>query len=217
MGRTVLLVDDHPVFRHGLRELLRLEAGLEIVGEAAAAGDAIEMARAIRPSVAVIDLVLSDGDGIGLAQEIARDVPGTRVLVLSMHASEFFVSRAFSAGASGYALKSQPANEVVRAVRAVAEGETYIAPELASYLPRAGSPAAGRSPGRSEPFDLLSKRERQVVDLILTGGNNEQIASVLGISIKTVETHRLHVNRKLRVRSGAELIRMAALHGLMKR
>lgn len=209
---TIALIDDHPVFRQGLRALLANEPALEVVGEAADARGACAIANSAKPSVIVIDVALPDGDGIAATQEILRQSPRTRVLALTMHTGEFFVSRAFSAGVSGYAIKTQAAEEIVGAVCAVARGETYVPARFSHLVSRNGE---RRSANAATPFDDLSKREREIFDLILRGFTNEGMGRALFISVKTVETHRSHINRKLRVHSTGELIRLAALHGLL--
>jgi DNA-binding NarL/FixJ family response regulator len=211
MSSTVALIDDHPVFREGLRHLLASEPGLEVVGEAGDARGACAIANSAKPSVIVIDVALPDGDGIAATQEILRYSPRTRVLALTMHTGEFFVSRAFSAGVSGYAIKTQAPEEIVGAVCAVARGETYVPARFSHLVMRPHE----RSSVPATPFEDLSKREREIFDLILRGFTNEGMARALFISVKTVETHRSHINRKLRVHSTGELIRLAAMHGLL--
>jgi DNA-binding NarL/FixJ family response regulator len=211
MSSTIALVDDHPVFREGLRHLLAGEPGLEVVGEAGDARGACAIANSAKPSVIVIDVALPDGDGIAATQEILRHSPRTRVLALTMHTGEFFVSRAFSAGVSGYAIKTQAPEEIVNAVCAVARGETYVPARFSHLVTRPN----GHPNVPTTPFEDLSKREREIFDLILRGFTNEGMARALFISVKTVETHRSHINRKLRVHSTGELIRLAAMHGLL--
>ena len=215
MTATVALVDDHPVFRQGLRALLAPEPDLEIVGEAADVRGACAIADQTKPTVMVIDVALPDGDGITVTQDILRHSPRTRVFALTMHTGEFFVSRALTAGVSGYATKSQPPNEIVSAVCAVARGETYVPPRFSHLVAEPGESRRGKSAVPASPFNELSKREREIFDLILRGYTNEALARTLFISIKTVETHRSHINHKLRVHSTGELIRLAALHGLL--
>jgi DNA-binding NarL/FixJ family response regulator len=213
MTVTVALIDDHPVFREGLKSLLEAETDVEVVGEAADARTACAMVEREKPAVAVVDIGLPDGDGISVAHHVAASSPHTRVLALTMHTGEFFVARSFSAGVSGYVVKDQAPDEIVKAVRAVARGETYVPPQFAHIISSGNGRHGGGSVGT--PFDNLSKREREIFDLILRGLTNEQMAKTLFISVKTVETHRTHINRKLRVHSTGETIRLAALHGLL--
>jgi two-component system response regulator NreC len=214
MMLTVALVDDHPLFREGLRTVLSAQADVEVVAEACNSRQACLMASASKPAVVVIDMTLPDGDGIAATQEILRQAPRTRVLMLTMHTSEFFVSRAFAAGVSGYAVKTQAPEEILDAIRTVARGETYLAPKFSHLFARQND--ARRTPIVSNsPLEELSRREREIFDLIVRGFTNEGMAGALSISVKTVETHRSHINRKLRVHSTGELIRLAALHGLI--
>jgi two-component system response regulator NreC len=211
MMSTIALIDDHAVFRAGLRALLVNEADFKIVGEGADARGARAVADSAKPSVMVLDVTLPDGDGIATAQDVLRLSPHTRVLALTMHSGEFFVARAQAAGIAGYAIKTQPADEIVRAVRTVAQGGRYLPAEISdASVPR--NPAGGRS---ETPFDVLSRREREVFDLIIRGYTNARMAQAFCISIKTVETHRSHINRKLGVHSTGAVVRLAALHGLL--
>jgi two-component system response regulator NreC len=214
MMLTVALVDDHPLFREGLRTVLSAQSDVEVVAEACDSRQATAMVATAKPAVVVIDMTLPDGDGIAATQEILRQAPRTRILMLTMHSSEFFVSRAFSAGVSGYAVKTQAPEEILDAIRTVARGETYLAPKFSHLFAHQND--TRRTPIVSNsPLEELSRREREIFDLIVRGFTNEGMAGTLSISVKTVETHRSHINRKLRVHSTGELIRLAALHGLI--
>lgn len=213
MTLTLALVDDHHVFREGLRAVLSTQPDLCVVGEAEDARRAFSVIDDKKPNIVVVDLTLPDGDGIATTREILRRKPRTRVLILTMHTNEFFVTQAFSAGAAGFALKSQRPDEIVDAVRTVGRGETYICPQFAALLTQERQ--VQKKPGSGGPFDDLSRREREIFGLILRGFTNQAIGETLCISVKTVETHRAHINKKLRVHSTGELIRLAALHGLV--
>jgi RNA polymerase sigma factor (sigma-70 family) len=209
-----MLVDDHQLFREGLVALLALDKGLTIVGQAATSRQACALVDEVTPDVVVLDLTLPDGDGIATTRELLRRRPRTRVLILTMHTTQFFVRKAMAAGAAGYALKSQPADEILEAVRVVARGDTYVSPHIA---PPATDETAGRralDAGLSA-LEELSPREREVFDLVMRGLSNQAIGENLCISIKTVETHRSHINKKLDVHSTGQLIRLAALQGLV--
>ena len=214
---TVLLVDDHHLFRQGLRAVLETTSDLAVIGEASTGREAFEMVDRLKPAVVVADVTLPDGDGIAAAREILKREPATRVLMLTMHGNHFYVSQALTAGAKGYALKEQLPNDIVDAVRAVARGETYVAPQLPQEL--AATTTAGSKPGDTSsptnPLTTLSPRERDIFDLIVRGYTNTSMAETLKLSVKTIETHRAHINKKLRVHSTGELIRLAALHGLV--
>jgi two-component system, NarL family, response regulator NreC len=203
----VALVDDHPLFRQGLRTLLEHEDDLCVVGEAENARQAYELAEAQKPDVIVLDMSLPGVDGVAATRELQRRVPGGRVLILSMHDEKYLVSRAIAAGASGYAIKTEPPERVVDAVRRVARGERYLAPQIERLE---------EAPADAGPLGTLSQREREVFQLLIRGFSNQRAAKELCISVKTVETHRTHIHRKLGVHSVAELIRFAARHGLLR-
>ncbi|MDB4996685.1 MAG: LuxR family transcriptional regulator [Myxococcaceae bacterium] len=212
----IAIVDDHEVFRGGLQATLANEAGLTLVWEAGDARSALELARKTTPDVAVLDVSLPGTNGIALAQDLLRLVKSCKILMLSMHTSDTYVVQALDAGARGYIFKDQRAEEIIKAIRAVARGEIYIDPRVPRWvLDREGRRARGEKVEAS-PLDELSNREREVFDLIIRGFTNEASAKELGISIKTVETHRARINRKLRVHSTGALIRFAALQGLVR-
>jgi DNA-binding NarL/FixJ family response regulator len=215
---TVLLVDDHHLFRQGLRAVLEATSDLTVCGEASTGREAFEIVDRLTPAVVIADVTLPDGDGIAAAREILRRQPSTRVLMLTMHGNHFYVSQALAAGARGYALKEQLPNDIVEAVRAVARGDTYVAPQLPQDLalpPTGGGKAVDSNSSPTNPLGNLSPRERDIFDLIVRGYTNTTMAETLQLSVKTIETHRAHINKKLRVHSTGELIRLAALHGLV--
>jgi two-component system response regulator NreC len=213
MKHTVALIDDHPIFRQGMKALVSEQHDMEVVGEATDGRGAVRIAETLKPDVLVMDLALEGGDGISAGQDVARAAPTTRMLALSMHTSEFFISRALHAGFVGYAFKNQPPQEILEALRRAADGKPYVPDGFTQLLSTAESGTGARRDAR--PFDDLSRREREVFDLILRGFTNQRIARTLFISVKTVETHRSHINRKLHVHSTGELIRLSALSGLL--
>lgn len=207
MSLRIALIDDHVLFRQGLRAILATQPDMTITAEGGDAREVYPLLEASPPDVAVVDVSLRGSSGIAATQEILRRCPACKVLVLTMHASEDYAAQAFAAGAAGYALKDQDAVQVVEAVRAVAAGQRYLAPSLpAAVLAR---------PRPSGPLGQLSPREREVFDLIVQSRSNRDIATYLCISIKTVETHRSSINRKLGAHSTADLVRIAARHGLI--
>lgn len=214
MKNTVALIDDHPLFRQGLKALVSEQPDMEVVAEATDGRGAIHIAETLKPDLLVMDLALEGGDGISAGQDIARAATGIRMLALSMHTSEFFISRAFQAGFQGYAFKNQPPSEILEALRRVAGGKSYLPTGCSPLLATTEHGVAARGDG--QPFHDLSRREREVFDLILRGFTNQRIARTLFISVKTVETHRSHINRKLHVHSTGELIRLSALSGLLE-
>jgi DNA-binding NarL/FixJ family response regulator len=207
MPLRIALIDDHVLFRQGLRAILGSHADLEVVLEASDARLALPALESAAPDVIVVDVTLRESSRVEATQEILRRCPESKVLVLSMHVSEDVAAEAFVAGAAGYALKDQDAAQVLEAIRAVAAGKRYLAPRL---------PAAVLARRRaSGPLAHLSRREREVFDLVVKSRSNRDIAGHLCISVKTVETHRTSINRKLGAHSTADLVRIAARLGLL--
>lgn len=212
MMRTVL-VDDHLAFRESLRIALWHEASIAVVGEAGAARQVYPLVEAEKPDLVVADLMLKDTDGVSVARELSRRGVTARIMILTMHPNALFVRDAFDAGVQGYALKEQPLKEIIEAMRLTATGERYLAPGLGAVPPAAR--ARGAAVENQSALDQLSRREREIFGRIIQGLSSRDIAQSLCISLKTVETHRSHINRKLGVHSPAELIRLAALKGLL--
>lgn len=208
----VALCDDHPVVRSGLRRVLEAEADLVVVGEAGTAAEAVAVAAASTPDVFVMDLGLPDKSGIAATAEVLRVSPSTRVLVLTMHDDIAYLRRAFEAGAAGYLLKEAADVQLVLAVRQVAAGKRYVYPTLGAAL-LAPDAAAARLGG---PGGELSERELEVLRMIALGLTNSEIAERLYVSVRTVETHRAHIQQKLGVRNRAELVRRAREAGLLE-
>ncbi len=191
----ILLVDDHPLVREGLRARLGVVPGLQVVGEAGDAAAALEAVECERPDLVLMDVGMKQTSGIALTAQLLGLHPGLRVLMLSMYDSPETVGRALAAGASGYVLKEAPAEEIVQAIAAVAAGGRFIG----SGLVEAGAPE----------HTPLSPREGEILDCLAEGLPSKQIATRLGMSVRTVETHRHNIRRKLRLAGQAELIRYA--------
>jgi two-component system response regulator NreC len=208
----VLVVDDHAVVRTGLRRVLDAEPDIETVGEAPNAERAVFEAMAHKPDVVLMDVVMPGKSGIEIIPTLQQNAPQAKVLVLSMQDDPRYLREAFDAGASGYVLKEAADTEVVDAVRAVAAGERYVHPTLGARL--VDAEAAER---RRADEDPLSEREREVLRLLALGHTNQEIAKLLYISVRTAETHRAHIMRKLRLSSRAELVRYALSEGLLER
>ena len=206
----VVLVDDHAVVRSGLRLLLDGEEDMEVVGEAGNAKDAIFRARALKPDVILLDMVMPGESGIEVLPKLLKESPESKVLVLSMQDDPSYVREAFAAGATGYVLKEAADAEVVSAVREIAEGSHYVHPALGARLVVAE--AAERAAAESDP---LSEREREVLRLLALGHTNHEIAERLYISVRTAESHRAHIMQKLRLSTRAELVRYALTQGLL--
>jgi two-component system, NarL family, response regulator NreC len=212
MTVRVLIVDDHAVVRTGLRRVLDAEADIETVAEAANADRAVFEAMEHRPDVVLLDVMMPGKSGIEGMPALLQAVPDARVLVLSMQDDPRYVREAFAAGASGYVLKEAADTEVVEAVRAVAAGRQYVHPALGARLL-----AADAEERRRAEEDPLSDREREVLRLLALGHTNQEIASMLYISVRTAETHRAHIMHKLRLSSRAELVRYAPAEGMLDR
>lgn len=218
MTTRLAIIEDHNLFREGLRAMVAL-TGFDVVGEAADAQQGIAMVTVERPDVLVLDITLGPGgmEGLVLLKEVVRIHPTCRTLMLTMHHGEAYASQAFDAGAAGYALKDQPSDEILTGLHEVAAGRMYLAPRLPRWLLERSARREFLGGGGAVHLEALSTREREVFDLIIRGLTNEAVGRELHISVKTVETHRARINRKLRVRSPGELMRFAALQGLINR
>jgi two-component system response regulator NreC len=208
----VLIVDDHAVVRSGLRRVLDAEPDIETVAEAQDAERAVFEAIESKPDVVLLDVMMPGKTGIEALPSLRQAAPAARVLVLSMQDDPRYVREAFDAGASGYVLKDAADTEVVGAVRAVAAGERYVHPALGARLVAADAEARRRADA-----DPLSEREREVLRLLALGHTNQEIATMLYISVRTAETHRAHIMQKLHLSSRAELVRYALAEGLLER
>jgi len=206
---AVLIVDDHAVVREGLRAFLQLQDGIEVAGEAGDGEEALEQALALRPDVILMDLVMPRLDGVGAMRELRERVPDSRVIVLTSFLDEERLLPAIQAGAAGYLLKNAEPAELARAIRAAHRGETIIDPTVASRL------VSAIADGRRSPADqTLTRREREVLELIARGRSNKRIAFELGISEKTVKTHVGHVLAKLGVTDRTQAALVAVREGL---
>jgi two-component system response regulator NreC len=203
----VVIADDHAVVRRGLREVLTPDAGFEVVAEAADIDSARRYVRGHHPDVLVLDLNMPGGSTLGQIPAIRAECPDTRIVVLTMQNEPAYARQALTAGALGYVLKEAAERELVDAVRSAAVGDTYLNPRLGARV------AAEPPPG---PPDGLSEREAEVLRLVALGHTNAEIAETLYLSIRTVETHRAHIQQKLRLGSRADLVRYALKHRLIE-
>jgi two-component system, NarL family, response regulator NreC len=204
---TIVLADDHTVVRNALRMLLDAEAGFEVVAEAGDADTAVRYVRGHKPTVLILDLNMPGRSSLDAVPDIREASPETEIVVLTMQNEPAFARRALQAGVRGYVLKEAADAELVQAVRRAAAGDTYLQPALGARL------AAGEDTRRA---DELSERERDVLRLIALGHTNAEVAEQLYISIRTVESHRAHIQQKLRLSSRAELVRYALERGLVE-
>ena len=210
MTIRVLIVDDHAVVRSGLRHVLDAEDGIQVVGEAGDAQQAVFETRSTNPDVVLMDVVMPGKSGIEAIPAVLKDAPEAKILILSMQDDPRYVREAFAAGASGYVLKEAADTDVVAAVREVAGGGRYVHPTLGARL--VAAEAEDRKRAESDP---LTERERDVLRLLALGHTNQEISSKLYISVRTAETHRAHIMQKLRLTTRAELVRHALAHGLL--
>ena len=210
----ILLADDHAILRDGIRALLSDEADLQVVGEAENGRQALEQARALRPDIVIMDIGMPLLSGLEATKQIRREVPESRVLILTMHQNDEYLAQVLAAGASGYVLKVAAGRELVLAIRQVARGEPFFSPLMTKTLTSLylNSLEAERT---HDPYDDLTIREREVLQLVAEGFTNRQIAEMLKLSIKTVKTHRLHLMQKLDLHDRTELVKYAFQKGII--
>ena len=210
---SIVLADDHPVVRRGLRALLEAEANLRIAGETGDGLEAIRLVEELRPHVLILDLMMPGVSGLEVARQVTRRFPETRVVIISMHANEAYVMEALRNGASGYVLKDASAVELVQAVRTVVAGGRHLSPPLSEGAIAAYVEKAKAAP--ADPLAALTTREREVLHLAAEGQSSADIAARLGISPRTAETHRANLMRKLGLHSQTDLVRYALKRGIL--
>jgi DNA-binding NarL/FixJ family response regulator len=205
--RKVLIVDDHPIVRQGLRRMIEPEPDLVVCGEVQTEREARAAIRALAPDVVIVDISLAQGDGLELVRDVHAQRPELPMLVLSMHDELIYAERLLAAGASGYIMKQAASDQLLIALRRVLDGETYLSESLSGNLGRIEG-AGGAGVG-ADPIDRLSNRELQVLSLIGRGMSSREAAEALGLSVKTVETHRQSLKRKLNLATNAQLLQYA--------
>jgi two-component system, NarL family, response regulator NreC len=211
---SILLADDHTVVRKGLRLLLESHPGYRVVADAADGREAVAMAVEHRPNVTIVDVGMPILNGIEAARQILAKVPETAVVFLSMHSDESYVLRALKAGARAYLLKDSADHDLINAVRAVSEGKAFFSPAISRMLVEEYVRQM-RAHQVEDSYELLTTREREVLQLLAEGRSNKEAAAVLGLSLYTVETHRANILQKLNLHSGAELILYAIRKGVI--
>jgi DNA-binding NarL/FixJ family response regulator len=210
----ILLADDHNILREGLRSLLERQPGMVVVGEASEGRETVKLAEEHRPDVVVMDIAMPNLNGIEATRRILERHLGTGVVILSMHHDESYVIRALKAGARGYLLKDSMKGDLIGAIRAVAAGRSFFSPRISQILQEDYMRALeGR--GSEDSYDLLTGREREILQLVAEGRTNKEIASELNLSVYTVDTHRTHILQKLNLHSVPELILYAVRKGIM--
>ena len=205
----ILLVDDHALVRQGFKMILGAQADMEIVGEAGNGREAIELAEQLRPDIVVMDVAMPELNGIEATRRMMTSLPHTRVVALSMHKDSVYVRETLRAGARGYLLKDSPAGDLVTAVRSVASGESYLSPGVSNAV------LDDYRRHVTNPIDLLTTREREVLQMLAEGKTNKEIAVVLNLSVYTVDAHRGRIMEKLNLHSINELVRFAVRNGLI--
>ena len=208
MPTRILLADDHVIVRQGFRALLERE-GLEVVAEAANGHEAVRLAGELLPDVAVLDFAMPLLNGLDAAKEIRRRSPRTRTILLTVHSEDHYVLEAVRAGLHGYVVKTQAAADLVQAIREIRGNAIYLSPTISRAVVEAYVDKA------TPPGDVLSSRERQVLQLVAEGKTTKEIAGVLGVSIKTADSHRARIMRKLDIHDTAGLVRFAIRRGLI--
>jgi len=208
------LADDHIVMRTGLRALLERQSNLEVVGESENGRETVELAATLRPDVVVMDVGMPVLNGIEATRTIVTERPTTAVVILSMHADESYVMRALSAGARGYLLKDSAAADLLGAIQAVSQGKSFFSPKVSRILAE-DYVRVLKQKGAVDSYDLLTSREREILQLLAEGKANKEVATDLNISTYTVETHRSHILQKLNLHNSAEVVLYAVRKGIL--
>jgi DNA-binding NarL/FixJ family response regulator len=211
MPTRVLLADDHALVRQALKALLDQQQGLQVVCEASDGQEALRLAEKFRPDVAIVDIRMPIMNGVDAAVEIKKSSRETKVILLTQHDEDQYVTEALRAGVHGYVLKNQAAKDLVHAIREVCKGSVYLSPSISSVVVEA---YLSKAPTSADP---LSSRERQVLQLVGEGKSTKEVAAQLGVSVKTAESHRARLMRKLDIHETAGLVRYAIRRGLIQR
>jgi len=210
----ILLADDHTVIRKGLRLLLENQPDFQVVADASDGREAVAMAEAHRPDVIVLDVAMPTLNGIEAARQISAKVPHAAIVFLSMHSDEGYVLKALKAGAKGYLLKDSAENDLINAIRSVSQGKAFFSPAISKMMVEEYMRQM-QERGVEDSYDLLTTREREILQLLAEGKTNKEVANVLHLSLYTVETHRGNILQKLNLHSGAELILYAVRKGVI--
>jgi two-component system, NarL family, response regulator NreC len=210
----ILLADDHIVMRTGLRALLERQPDLEVVGECENGRETVQLSASLRPDVVVMDVGMPLLNGIEATKSIVTQRPATAVVILSMHADESYVMRALNAGARGYLLKDSAAADLLGAIQAVSQGKSFFSPKVSRILAE-DYVRVLKQKGAVDTYDLLTSREREILQLLAEGKTNKEVATDLNISTYTVETHRSHILQKLNLHNSAEVVLYAVRKGLL--
>ena len=210
----ILLADDHGIVRRGMRSLLDTEPGVEVVGEASNGREALKLLETLRPDMAILDVAMPMLNGIEVTAQAMKAYPDLKVIILSMYADESYVVRALTAGARAYLLKEATEEDLLPAVRAVSGGRSFFSPAISSIL-LADYVRHLKQRGLEDSYDILSDREKEVLQLLAEGRSNKEAAAVLNLSLSTVETHRLKLMQKLGLHNTAEIVLYAVRKGII--
>ncbi|HWB95386.1 MAG TPA: response regulator transcription factor [Bryobacteraceae bacterium] len=205
----ILLVDDHAVVRQGFKLILSQQPDMEVIGEASQGREAVAAAIALRPDLVIMDIAMPEVNGVEATRQIMEQCPDSKILILSMHKDVVYVRETLRAGAKGYLLKESIDHDLLRAVRAVAEGHSFLSPEVSRTV-------LDEYQQTEDPFDLLTARERQVLQMLAEGKVAKEIATELDVSVYTVDAHRGRIMKKLGLRSSTDLVRFAMRKGLIE-
>ena len=202
----IILADDHTLVRAGIRSLIQQFQGMKVVGEAGDGNEALRLVKELKPDILLTDIAMPGMNGLDTVARLKRDFPGTRVIILSMHVSEEYVLQALKSGADGYLLKDSATTELEQAVKAVSRGEKFLSPSVSQHVIEDYKRRVG---GETNPLDQLSSRQREILKMIAEGKNTKEIAQILELSAKTVETHRAQLMDKLDIHDIPGLVRYA--------
>lgn len=210
----LLVADDHKIFRQGIKKLLEEESDMQVVGEAADGREAVKKSTELKPDVILMDIAMANLNGLEATKQIKKVLPSVKVIMLTMHKNEEYILQSFQAGASGFILKEGAVEELVSAIRSIHQDKSFLSPTISKTLIDAY--LRKMETGKTEtPFDLLTDREREVLQLIAEGYTNREVAKALFISVKTVEAHRAHIMQKLNIHDIAKLVKYAIQKGLV--
>lgn len=210
----LLVADDHKIFRQGIKKLLEEEPDLQVVGEASDGREAVKKATELKPDVILMDIAMANLNGLEATKQIKKVLPDVKVIMVTMHKNEEYVLHSFQVGASGFILKEGAVEELVSAIRSIHQNKSVLSPSISKTLIDAY--LRKMETGKTEtPFDLLTDREREVLQLIAEGYTNREVAKALFISVKTVEAHRAHIMQKLNIHEIAKLVKYAIQKGLV--
>ena len=212
----ILLADDHEIVRRGLRTLLEAHPGLEVVGEASNGRRAVEMAKQLKPELVVLDISMPELNGLEAARRILKMAPKTEILILTMHDSEQVVREVLEAGARGYVLKSDAGRDLVAAVESLSQHKPFFTSHVSEMVLEGYLKGRGAREESGTPDWPLTAREREIVQLLVEGKSNKEVAGAMRISVKTVETHRANIMRKLNLHSLGDLVRYAIRNGIIE-